>query len=457
MSAFPRHQPECRSNGGCHRASPRGLFPLGGKWLHCGSVFSVALAAFVPWYSLAQQSPGFPPGKMYWSDRGTDQILRADFDGSHREVVVDGNDVPGTNQFRGLALDSATGTLFFCDNSADKIFRLALEGGGAVEEIVSGLGFPADIVYDPEGDKILWCDRDRDRIQRANPDGSAVEDVVLTESPYFLALDPGAGHLYWGDFSAGNIFRANLADGTGVETVVSGISGQTRGVRLDPVRRRLYWVSRNEGRIQSRDVDGGQVEDVYTGLDTPHGMAMDPVARRIYWADTGTNTGAGKGEDLVSRGDMDGSGAQEFLSAGAAANEPWDVELDLRPAPFAQWQARFFRIDRGDESGKGADPDRDGLPNSLECGLARHPLRPDYGDAAPHPLTVAGQVGIAFVRPLDPVPGTAVIVEQSANLLDWTDAGVTLIARERLANSASEAVVFGAGSGAFLRLRATAD
>jgi hypothetical protein len=393
---------------------------------------------------------------MYWIDRGTNQIFQSDFDGGNAQLLLDGDQVPGGNQFRGIAVDFNVGLLFFCDNSSNKVFRVPLESPGTVEEIASGLNFPADIEVDPGASKVYWCDRNADLIQRANYDGSALETVVATESPYFLSLDLNAGKLYWGDFSAGNIMRANLSDGSQIENLVSGISGQTRGVQLDPVENKLYWVSRNEGKIQRRDVEGGQIEDVYTGLDTPHGMVLDIVARKIYWADTGTNAGAGIGENLVSRGDMDGGTSQEILTSGTASNDPWDLVLDTRSAAFAAWQARFFRKSRGEEAASTSDPDRDGMDNVVECALGSHPLIFDGADRIPQPVQLLSGFGIEFLRPSDPVPDLSIVIEQSNDLQTWSDSGVTLESEIPITDEVdfvSQRVVYASERGSYLRIR----
>ncbi|MEZ5323644.1 MAG: hypothetical protein R3F19_01045 [Verrucomicrobiales bacterium] len=391
---------------------------------------------------ICAQEPGPPPGKLYWIDRGPDEIYRADFDGSNPELLLTADDVPGSNEFRGLAVDVDAGVLFFCDNIANKIFRVPLEVDGAriVAEIVSGLSFPADITADPRAAKIYWCDRDRNVIERANYDGSERETLVETTWPYFLTLDLTGGKLYWGDFSAGNIVRVNLADGSQRETVVSGIAGQTRGVALDPVGEKIYWVNRNEKMIQRRGLEGGVIEDIYTSLDTPHGMVLDVMAGKIYWADTGTNAGSGIGEHFVNRGDMDGGTPQELIGTGTTANEPWDIVLDTRPAAFAQWQARFFRKDRGANAAPFADPDWDGLDNTTECALGSHPLHRDTGSNVPQPVIVRNQIGIAYTRPAADTPGLAIEVQQSADLQSWSNTGTLLESEEPVPGTTGERV-----------------
>ena len=75
---------------------------------------------------------------------------------------------------------------------------------------------------DPVGGKIYWTDRRTDRIQRANLDGSEVEDLVTDGllNPQGIALDLTDRKMYWTDWGTDTIQRANL-DGTGVEDVVT--------------------------------------------------------------------------------------------------------------------------------------------------------------------------------------------------------------------------------------------
>ena len=102
---------------------------------------------------------------------------------------------------------------------------------------------------------------------------------------------------------------------------------RTRGVKVDPNGGYYYWCDRESHKVQRKPINGGEIEDLYTGLDTPHGMTLDIRAGKIYWVDTGTNSIGGLGAKAVSRGDMDGSGAQEVL---ANMSQPWDLTLDTR-------------------------------------------------------------------------------------------------------------------------------
>jgi hypothetical protein len=72
-----------------------------------------------------------------------------------------------------------------------------------------------------------WNDNEAGRIGRMNLDGSNPQTLFdgmgFQDLPVDLALDVPAGKMYWTNWSNTSIQRANL-DGTGLETVASGVS-----------------------------------------------------------------------------------------------------------------------------------------------------------------------------------------------------------------------------------------
>ena len=74
-------------------------------------------------------------------------------------------------------------------NNHEKIQRANLNGSG-VEDLVTGLPEPRDIALDVTGGKMYWIDHSANKIQRANLNGSGVEDLVTgLESPNGIELD----------------------------------------------------------------------------------------------------------------------------------------------------------------------------------------------------------------------------------------------------------------------------
>jgi len=357
---------------------------------------------------------------MIFTDRGASIVRIANLDGTGLQTLIPS---AGTN-IRGIAIDVETDDLFYADNGADVIYRSRLDGSNRVEIASTNLGFPADVALHRSAGKIYWCDRNNNRIERANYDGTGRETVVTTTQPYYLDLDLTNEKLYWGDFSGGNIFRVDLADGANQETMVTGLI-QTRGVKVDPGGGYFYWCDREAHKVQRRKIDGGEIEDLYTGLDTPHGMTLDIPAGKVYWVDTGTNNLGGTGARAVSRGDMDGSGTQEVL---ANVTQPWDITLDMRVSNYDEWIARRFSqtVPPGGTTPL-ADPDADGLSNVQEYFADLDPLRPQT--IRDTQITFAdGQYLFGFRQSNQPVTDVIATVELSNDLRNWrSGVGVTAL------------------------------
>jgi len=134
---------------------------------------------------------------VYWTDKSTNIIYRAPRDGSgpHRELVS------GLGEARGLGLDVAGGKMYWADANAGKIQRANLDGSD-IEDLVTGLPFLADVELDLSAGKIYWSQigtGSSSAIRRADFDGMNVEDVRAgLNAPYYFELHPAGGKIYWG-------------------------------------------------------------------------------------------------------------------------------------------------------------------------------------------------------------------------------------------------------------------
>ena len=151
--------------------------------------------------------------------------------------------------------------------SAGRIQRANLDGSN-IEDLVTGLDWARDLALDVAGGKMYWTNTGR--IQRTNLDGSNIEDLVTgLDFPFDLALDVAEGKMYWRN--AGRIQCANL-DGSNIEDLVTGLS-TPRGPVLDVAGGKIYWTDRS-GTIRRANLDGSNIEDLVTGLDSPFGLAL---------------------------------------------------------------------------------------------------------------------------------------------------------------------------------------
>ncbi len=176
---------------------------------------------------------------------------------------------------RGIALDVGRGKMYWAANLG-RIYRANLDGS-QVEIILRGLRSPNGIALDVGGGKMYWTDYGTDKIQRANLDGSNVEDLITTglSGPSGIALDVGGGKMYWTDYGTDKIQRANL-DGSQVEDLITTGLRSPSGIALDVGGGKMYWTDYGTDKIQRANLDGSNVEDlITTGLDRPSGIALD--------------------------------------------------------------------------------------------------------------------------------------------------------------------------------------
>jgi DNA-binding beta-propeller fold protein YncE len=183
----------------------------------------------------------------------------------------------------------------------DNIQRANLDGTN-VQDVVTGLDEPENIAVDVSGGKIYWSIEYGDRIQRANLDGTHVQDVVTgLHSPYGIALDVPGSQIYWMEEDDHRIQRANL-DGTNVQDVVTGLD-EPENIAIDVSGDKIYWTEGGTRQIQRANLDGSDAHLIVPDLDdAPRGIALDIAGNRIYWADVSQN--------MIWRANLDGSDVQ---------------------------------------------------------------------------------------------------------------------------------------------------
>ena len=164
-------------------------------------------------------------------------------------------------------------------------------------------------------------------IQRANLDGSQVEDLVTTglSLPGGIAVDLAGGKMYWTDWGLDAIYRADL-DGSNVEPLITG-STPAHGVSLWTQQAakclddRFYW--RVDGEIQCANLDGSNVQTLVTGLYWPQYITLDVAGGKMYW------TVAEAGASAIQRADLNGANVENLVT----------TELRLPGASPWTWQA----------------------------------------------------------------------------------------------------------------------
>ncbi|ALC42857.1 cue [Drosophila busckii] len=112
------------------------------------------------------------------------------------------------------------------------------------------------------------------------------------ESVAGLAYDPLNRNLFWADRRKGKIFFASIDTlFTATPKVLvdsSGDGGRPDGVAVDICRRQLYWSNCQIGHasVERISLDGKQREVIIKeDIDMPRGIVVDQLSDRLYWID----------------------------------------------------------------------------------------------------------------------------------------------------------------------------
>ena len=204
---------------------------------------------------------------------------------------------------------NATGKIYWIDEGTDKIQRANLDGSN-VEDLVTaadGLLSPKRLALDTLNGKMYWTDTGTDDIHRANLDGSNVEALGIAGivDPRGIDLDVAAGKVYWAEIGGvGAIQRANL-DGTGLEPLVAS-AGNPRGLAVDVAGGKIYWTEFTSSEIRRANLNGTGVETLVTGLNIPRGIELDVAGGKMYWTDIGAQK--------IQRADMAVPTAEDIIT-----------------------------------------------------------------------------------------------------------------------------------------------
>ena len=194
--------------------------------------------------------------KLYWCDREGMRVMRANFDGSDIETLVDtsqGDPRPGPDASKwcvGIAVDPDGGKIYWTQKGGDnagegRIFRANIDiptGQSATSRkdmalLYGGLPEPIDLELDVRNRMLYWTDRGDpplgNTVNRAPMDPTAgtnkVIEVLMSHlmEGIGLALDRKGGRLFVTDFG-GSVYSANL-DGSDQKTLLYG-QGNLTGI-----------------------------------------------------------------------------------------------------------------------------------------------------------------------------------------------------------------------------------
>lgn len=159
--------------------------------------------------------------------------------------------------------------------------------------------------------KVYWANYGT--IQSSNIDGTDIQ-TVLDYRAVSIQIDNDNKKMYY----TGNgteIFRANL-DGTGIETIVPGVSAGE--IALDLANQKVYWVEFNNDRVRRANLDGTNIENLVINTQDPAGLGLDLTNGKVYWAMY--NSGR------IRRANLDGTNPEDIVTSGL--QQPWTIRID---------------------------------------------------------------------------------------------------------------------------------
>jgi hypothetical protein len=297
---------------------------------------------------------------IFWSDRATNSIYRADLDGNNRTRIYQEEYGP-----RGLAFDAPSRQLYWITDGS--IFHTDIDGSKISVAAISDSSMSPEAIaldlsgrFEGVGPKI-YIGRSSDFFQ-VNPDGSDLSQLIdfRNDGPsvHSLAIDFEQERFYWSsnnsDGDPDGIWTA-LSDGSIIETtdgtvVEPIILGHANGLALDAENDYIYWrgslsfPDHTEVGIHRINLTDGSDVVLVDGLDPMGtGIALDPVFEHLYW----TNLGG------MWRSDLEGNDVQLIIpDAGDFASivvvrvpEPSTLTLALVAIALA-WVAGDRRTSR---------------------------------------------------------------------------------------------------------------
>ena len=280
--------------------------------------------------------------------------------------------------------------MYWTDDRTKKIQRANLDGTNVQDLVTTGLELPESIALDRTSGKMYWTDTGTNRIQRANLNGTNVENLIVgVDRPEGIALDLTAGKIYWSENGTDTIRRADF-NGSNAETLVTGVA-DPEGIALDLTAGKIYWSDWGIGEIGRANLDGTNAEEVVTTLHNPDGVAIDSVGGKLYW----TDAGAGK----IQRANLDGSNIEDLVTIGLG--RPDGIALDVGRGKLYWTDINTSKIQRANLDGSNIEDlvtTGLGSPKRIALGIPQAPagLRFDPNIIADQTFTVGTDVSLTL-------------------------------------------------------------
>ena len=308
-------------------------------------------------------------------------------------------------------------TAFFAGGGTG-VERRNFDGSGLQALQFQPVGFADGIAVDAGAGRMYWTDTDASIIWSADLDGEDAQIILddFAGEPLGVALDAAQGKLYFTDREG--VRRANL-DGTEAELLNKG---PARGfIALDLVNQRMYWADWPTGTVKTAAMaPAAPVSDVLVKEPAPFGVAVDPAAGKLYWLQLDFSKKKSETE-AIKRANLDGTEPELLVERPGAG---FEGGLAIDPAAGRMYWTEGVTHQIGTANLDGSDAHTLFVTgeDSPE-GLAIETADPHPVNTAPPVIEGVAQVGNALVCQPGSWTGTGPV----SVAFQWTLAGAGAI------------------------------
>ena len=265
-------------------------------------------------------------GKMYWIERDQGRLRSANLDCSG--VITLNSTLVNADR---LALDISAGKLYWTENNGTNRIRRANLNGSGIETVLSSLGRPVGVVVDTINDFIYWTEQDSRSVWRATLTGANKTMIVPAvdgqSTPLDIVVDPARNRLYWIVGETGAIYASTLTGGgAGIWLDLPN----PRYVTVDVDSGRVYWGDWDAQEIRRADSNGSNNQLLFSSSDgvvQPRAIALAYSSSVTCYALTRNHTGQGS-DPVASPNKSAGCSTGQYISGES---------ITLTATPSADW------------------------------------------------------------------------------------------------------------------------
>jgi|GEM_PF-4349781 len=191
--------------------------------------------------------------------------------------------------------------LYFATDSAIK--RVDSDGTNLTTLIADVGTSIGDLVVDSNNEQIIWTEPDNTRLAYSALDGSNIDVFYLgTSLPAGLALDEDSGKVFW-TTGVGSIETTDLQGQNHNEIYFDFAAPSFKNLVI--VEDKIYFTDHTNNQLRSINFDGTGVQTVLSGINSPFGIAHDSDTNKLLFVGQSDSS-------RLSSANLDGSGKTEI-------------------------------------------------------------------------------------------------------------------------------------------------